>query len=336
MMKIVSALSQAGIVDLHYEEDDDDVALKVSSVINRSCMTQRQVEVEAGMKARDRVLRDVMTETSEENRGRLLTIAMDNMPHAKYSFIDWVIVVSILSQVGIVDLHDEEEDYNDLLDRDDWGYRIDLDGRVTRFDIRTSANDPFDLPAIVGRLKILTILILWHCRSLPAKKLSILSQLETVYLGWCSDLPNNFPIWLPIPILVTVPHMDDRATIPSLEILQFGGFEKNETNCILDALQNIDTSFHESLKHFKMTSYELNDSHLETLVLEILPKLRIISSLNLRRNGIQSVQPVVDRIKNNANYSMLFRNRSVAWILHKTKIPYCQIRKRIPRKRQPF
>ena len=71
MMKIVSALSQAGIVDLHYEEDDDDVALKVSSVINRSCMTQRQVEEEARMKARDRVLRDVMAETSEENRGRL-------------------------------------------------------------------------------------------------------------------------------------------------------------------------------------------------------------------------------------------------------------------------
>ena len=51
---------------------------------------------------RDRLMRDIMTETAEEDRGRLLTVAINTMPN-KAAFIDWIVVVSILSQVGIVD-----------------------------------------------------------------------------------------------------------------------------------------------------------------------------------------------------------------------------------------
>ena len=78
------------------------------------------------MKARDRILQDVMTETPEEDRGRLLTVAIDsNMPNNnKAAFIDWIVVASIFSQARLVDLHDSDALVG--LNGDGWHYMVNL------------------------------------------------------------------------------------------------------------------------------------------------------------------------------------------------------------------
>ena len=119
-MKVVVALSQAGIVDLRNDNVED--KLSTVSSINQSIMTPAEAE----MKARDRLLRDVMAETPEEDRGRLLAVAIESMPN-KAAFIDWVILISILSQTELVDLHDDDVDYRDLVDRYGWEYEVDDD-----------------------------------------------------------------------------------------------------------------------------------------------------------------------------------------------------------------
>ena len=94
-------------------------------------------------KARDRILRDVMAETPEEYRGSLLTVAIksnnsNNSMRDKAAFIDCFVLVSILSQVGIVNLHDDDDnddDYHDLVDHDGLEYEVDDDGRIIEFSI---------------------------------------------------------------------------------------------------------------------------------------------------------------------------------------------------------
>ena len=127
-MEEVVALSNAGILDLRNDKAEY-VASKVSSSINKLIMTPAEAE----MKARDQLLQDAIAETPEEDRGRLLAVAIESMPN-KAAFIDWVILISILSQTELVDLHDDDVDYRDLVDNlvycSIWYYEVDDDGRI--------------------------------------------------------------------------------------------------------------------------------------------------------------------------------------------------------------
>ena len=122
-------------------DKEEDVSSIVSSN-NRSIMTP----TEAKMKARDQLLRDVMTETAEENRG------ICTLDYRKAAFIDWVILLFILSQVGIVDLHDDDDDGG-------WSdsarvYNSDDDGRITESSLHSrDIRNPFDPPAAISRLE---------------------------------------------------------------------------------------------------------------------------------------------------------------------------------------
>ena len=51
---------------------------------------------------RDQLMKDVMVEAGEL-RGRLMDICVNSHPH-NVAFIDWVIVVSVLSKLGTVGL----------------------------------------------------------------------------------------------------------------------------------------------------------------------------------------------------------------------------------------
>ena len=73
----------------------------------------------------------------------------------KAAFIDWVIVVSILSQVGIVNLHGYNGDHRDLAEDYAWSYKVDDDGRITSLCIHGDEEDLFDLPAGIVRLEML-------------------------------------------------------------------------------------------------------------------------------------------------------------------------------------
>jgi len=313
-MKSVFAVSHAWIVDLR-NDNVEDVASKVSSSINRSIMTSAEAET----KARDRILQELMAATPEEDRGELINIAVKSASN-NVAFIDWVVLVSVLSQAGIVDLdemqegivdlHDKEKDYRDLIYHDDWFYDVDDDGRIIELSIGNKEDlDPLDVPAGIARLEKLTDIDVYNCRSLPVNELSRLPYLQALHLDGCSDLLENFPAQMELKYLKTLdlrisqfqssslflPWM--AGQLPNLERLVFRDMQKKETNFILDALRNLDVCFQNSLKHFGMARCELNDNQLETILFEIVPKFRNISTLRLVGNEIQSVQSIVDRVK---------------------------------------
>ena len=209
-----------------------------------------------------------------------------------------------------MDLHDDDDDYWNLVGHDGWWYEVDDDGRITTLSIGDEEDlDPFDLPAGAVRLERLTCLDIYDCRSLPVNEVSKLPHLEELRLRGCSDIFGNFPAQMDLKYLKTF-HLNDSqfqssspfllwmvGQLPSLEIFEFLSMEKNETNCILDAIQNFDVCLQTNLKEFWMIQCKLNDNHLETILVEILPRFPNISYLDLGWNQIQSIQSIVDRLK---------------------------------------
>jgi len=268
-------------------------------------MTPAEAEITKAS-SRDRILRDVMTETPEEDRGRLLTVAIDSMPD-KVAFIDWIVVVSILSLIGIVNLHDDDVDYRDLADHHNgWKYKVDDDGRNISLIIFDEDLDPFDLPAGIVRLERLADLRLRNCRSLPAKELSCLLYLKALSLALLENIPAQMELKYLKTLYLTnsqvrptspfLPWMAGQL-LPSLEALYFYGAGEIETNYILDALRNLGVCLQSNLEEFRIKRCELNDNQLETLLFEVLPRFPNMNSLDLILNEIQSVESVVDRLR---------------------------------------
>ena len=69
--------------------------------------------VAAAIKARDSLLRDVIAETIEADRGKLMNICINSIP-SKLLFIEGVILISALSKMRSVDLHNIEYDHIDI------------------------------------------------------------------------------------------------------------------------------------------------------------------------------------------------------------------------------
>ena len=158
--------------------------------------------VAAAIKARDSLLRDVIAETIEADRGKLMNICINSIP-SKLLFIEGVILISALSKMRSVDLHNIEYDHIDIRnsnsffifsDVDNLKCTVDDDGRIIELEIEGNSDEYFALPAIVVRLERLTELTLWHCRSISVE-LSNLRHLQSLALLRCSDLfDNNFPV----------------------------------------------------------------------------------------------------------------------------------------------
>ena len=56
---------------------------------------------------RDKLARDILTETTVNDRGRLATISLKTVPD-NVAYIDWMKVVGALSHAGIVDLQNSK------------------------------------------------------------------------------------------------------------------------------------------------------------------------------------------------------------------------------------
>ena len=76
------------------------------------------IQVPDATRDRGKLIRKVMTETAEEDRGRLLNYCIDNSAPQNLAFIDWVVYVSTLSLIGIVDLRKNEDDDDEDDDED--------------------------------------------------------------------------------------------------------------------------------------------------------------------------------------------------------------------------
>ncbi|MGK3749633.1 MAG: hypothetical protein ACI8RD_001929 [Bacillariaceae sp.] len=64
--------------------------------------------IAAAIKARDRLLRDDIAETPEAGRGKLMNICINSTPN-ELLFIEGVILISALSKMRFVDLHNVED-----------------------------------------------------------------------------------------------------------------------------------------------------------------------------------------------------------------------------------
>jgi hypothetical protein len=168
----------------------------------------------------DRLLRDVLADTPENDRGKLISFCLKYIP-TELNFIEGIVFISALTKMRLLNIgnvnrnrrhirhipnktQDEKERSCVIRIEVYFSYcSFDDDGRIIRLELRNYDNaisfpaniGRIDVPAIIGRLERLTDLKVFKPRSLPAEELSKLSQFRTLELFDCSsDIFNNFPI----------------------------------------------------------------------------------------------------------------------------------------------
>ena len=256
------------------------------------------------------------------------------------SFVDFVAFASSLSRAGIeiANLkkqkqaleeriiekgHDKKEKYSGYTVRGKiWKYSTDKEQRIT--DLEISDWDQYDFPAGLGRLRKLNrILVRGLCRSLPAAEMSTLPHLQELSLVTCSILLRTFPLGMK-----TLPHLKKLSIIncqigwasqfiewmsshlPVLEELDFR-FPKQKRASVLKALRSLDFRCKYSMKSIVLKRCNLRDVDLATLLL----KFPNLSNLDLARNGIKSVQPIIDMINTSGDcfLSKSIRKLNLEW-----------------------
>ncbi|OEU21700.1 hypothetical protein FRACYDRAFT_231843 [Fragilariopsis cylindrus CCMP1102] len=262
----------------------------------------------------DRLLRDVLADTPEDDRGKLISFCLKYIP-IEMNFIEGIVFISALTKMRLLDVDNvgrnrrhirhipnqtqdlkerrcviRMEVYSSYCSFDD-------DGRIIRLELRNyinGINSPanigrIDVPATIGRLERLTDLKVFKPRSLPADELSKLSQFRTLELFDCSSVIfEYFPIQMKLRHLkklrvanfqiefvsVSSPFLTWMTRqLPSLEVLDFVGMKKNETNFIVDHLVTNDViCFQESLKYLGVQNCQVDENIFETIMFKICPK----------------------------------------------------------------
>lgn len=273
----------------------------------------------------DRLLKEVLSDTPEDDRETLINVCREYYIPNKMYFVDFVVFISALTKMGRLDIHglDTEDIFvyegtNVCVNlNDDSRCTFCKDGRIIKLVFHAEIIDDeeleFDVPAIVGRLENLKDLQVMGCRSIPAWELSKLPQLETLHISACSlELDNNFPILQHLKKLqVDSFHFESTSDpffqwmtsqLPSVEEIKFYGdydYDRESTDAILDFLSSIeDTSFKDNLKVLSMERCGLNDNDFKTIMSKIRPKFNNLVEIDLRWNNIQTVQHTVNEIKN--------------------------------------
>ena len=276
------------------------------------------------MKARGRLLKDVLAEMAEEDIEEFMTICRKSIPK-DVNFIDGVILFSILSKLGCLPrlLRREGRPTKDLyidLNQNGIFHEMNDDGRIIKLRIGIFQLDedreghiPFVLPPDIARLEMLGDLEVYGCRSLPVKELSEFRYLHSLRLWACTDLVNIFPVLMDLNHVKTLaiegcplqsslsPFLAWMAGhLPILENLiinDVGGPEG--TDCILNALRDRNLCCQKHLKRIEIQGSSIDDSRLETLLFDIIPRFPNMSNLDLSKtNGIRSLQSIAARIKN--------------------------------------
>ena len=281
---------------------------------------------------RDRLLKDVLMELPEgEDKGRFVEMCIEKIPD-DVAFIDGVIVMSIVVRMKNIALALGVRAPIDPFEFGDGiGYEVDGNGRIIELSIESWARDDGregddDLPGLpdadmdfgfarLERLKAISIGPPF--RFLP-KDVSTLPHLEQLFFFDCSNLLNNFPIQLELPHLKKLEvescrlkpssnflaWMAEPQSLQNLETLDFLCMEKEDTERVLDGLCNLDgVGFQHNLKKINMNECEIDYDLFEKLMTRVLPKFPNLSALYLPCNRhIQSVQPIVNRIRNDSSY----------------------------------
>ncbi|OEU12619.1 hypothetical protein FRACYDRAFT_243872 [Fragilariopsis cylindrus CCMP1102] len=294
---------------------------------------------EMAIKSMDSLLSNVLSDTPEADRGKLISVCLKSIPN-RMNFVECVTFVSVMSKLGFMDINNIANDQIDFRSScgfkyyicgDSCGFTIDTDGRITELQIIRGDDDlghDYDLPAIIALLQRLTCLSLHSCRSIPAE-LSNLPHLEELYLYDCSFNPiENFPIQMKLKNLKKLYARLDSSLplpsqfvkwmttqLPSLEVLEYSTKRKNDASFIINSLRTNDVFFHNTLKHFGLHCCLMEQESFEILMLEIVPKFKNLCYLHLFGNNIKSFLPIVDSIKNNKMFlpSKSLRVLDIRW-----------------------
>jgi hypothetical protein len=279
---------------------------------------------------------DIIAETAEEDRERLMTICNDVIPN-QIIFKERVILVTILTKTGHIDLHDEDIKskvrwtdgtfFGTGYNTGDWDCSFDKDGHIVRLIIGENSQGyltSFVLPPIIIHLVRIKILWVEFCSSLPME-LSKLENLQRLYLGYCPDLFDNFPVQmelrnlLKLQVLNTIPESTSSpffvwlaTKLPSLHDLGFKDCREEQTNRVLDFLLTVEeTRFKDNLRsinvEFCNSLCEPFETQLDTIFSEIRPRFSNLRSIKLPDNYIESIQPIVEKLETEQTVSSSLR-----------------------------
>ena len=190
-------------------------------------------------------------------------------------------------------------------------YEINKQGRIILLECITN-HVSWNLPKSVLKFNMLVDLDFFQCRSLPEE--FELPNLERLTLELCHDqlLENYKPANTNLPNLTTLAIVDCNlspshtilsswisfiSSLPKLNFLYLNETSNGRIDPILQILQD------QSLPSDRLEGLAINNHHmtgkeLKGLVMGVLPKYTNLSHLNVKNNGIETLQPLSDALNN--------------------------------------
>lgn len=232
-----------------------------------------------------------------------MSISTETTPET-VELIDWIAVVRILSQIGIVDL---DQDYSALVGYSDlWEYNVDESGRISELSVSYLGGiHPYELPTDIIRLQMLRSLSIRDCKSISSQ-IRNLSHVFYLSFDKSSQLLNeNFPEYLEVPNLTDLfihrcaiqrpsPFLNWFAQqLPKLAAFGLFRVERSTSVPVLDLICSV-RSYHQMIS-LTMEHCELREKELGQILLQ-LRNLRNIKYIYLGHNKIESVRTIVDFI----------------------------------------
>jgi hypothetical protein len=276
--------------------------------------SQQVLAITEAVKAREQIVKDVMSEIPKEDRGKLMNLVVNCTLDNKVSFVDCLVLFSLM-----VRRDDEPKPWDYEFTRSglsgfdyscsDIDFKLDDDGRIIKLDWDSVFEDS---TTGIERLERLTMLNCLNCN----EELSNLPHLQILgYSGYDdsdSFQVDYFPVDMKLDKLrrLQLNYCEFKSSsslfltwmskqISNLEHLSFDDMEEKPTDIVLDALRDNKFSFQNKLKSLTMNKCSIDGNRFAILLLEILPGFKKVSSLDLGDNKIESVQLTVDRITKN-------------------------------------
>jgi hypothetical protein len=294
-----------------------------TTTIEASTTSQQVLAIAEAVKAREQIVKDVMSEIPKEDRGKLLNLVVNCTLDNKVSFVDCLVLFSLM-----VRRDDEPKPWDYEFTRSglsgfdyscsDIDFKLDDDGRIIKLDWDSVFEDSSTGIEHLERLAML------NCLNMN-EELSNLPHLQTLgYSGYDdsdSFQVDYFPVDMKLDKLrrLQLNYCEFKSSssvfltwmskqISNLEHLFFDIMEAKSTDIVLDALCDNTFSFQNKLKSLDMNKCGIDGNRFAIILLEILPKFPDLTTLDLGDNKIESVQPTVDRIMKNDNPKIISKS----------------------------